>query len=106
MIKLYIDDIRNPNEDGFLIIRSYSEAIGWMRQNGCPDYISFDHDLGSNDKLDGIDIAKWIVERDLDTKGDFIPEDFAFCVHSANPIGRENIEGLLHNYIKAKKNDA
>lgn len=105
MIKLYIDDIRIPETDDFVVLRSYAEAVGWLRKNGCPEYISFDHDLGSNDGLDGIDIAKWMVNRDLNMDGNFISDNFAFRVHSANPIGASNIEGLLNNYLEHKKND-
>lgn len=102
MIKLYIDDIRDPKTDDFIVVRSYAEAIGWLRKNGCPDYISFDHDLGSNDGLDGIDVAKWMVNRDLNMDGEFIPEDFDYNVHSANPIGAENINGLFDNYLRVR----
>ena len=106
MIKLYIDDIRNPKEEGFIVVRSYAEAVGWMRKNGCPDFISFDHDLASNDDLDGIDIAKWLVNTDLNKDGKFIPENFQFYVHSANPVGAGNIKGLLDGYLEHRANDA
>lgn len=102
MIKLYIDDVRNPKESGYTIIRTYSEAVGWMRKNGCPEFISFDHDLGTADNLDGIDVAKWIVKRDLDANGQFIPAGFDFFVHSANPVGAANITGLINGYLKSK----
>ena len=36
---------------------------------------------------------------DLDNLYKF-PEDFKFNVHSANPIGKANIEGILNNYLK------
>jgi hypothetical protein len=29
-----------------------------------------------------------------------IPDDFQFYVHSRNPVGRANIEGLLNNYLE------
>ena len=44
-IKLYLDDIRNPKTDGWIIVRSYNEFIKWIEVNGIPDEISFDHDL-------------------------------------------------------------
>lgn len=102
MVKLYIDDIRNPKDDDFIVLRSYAEAVGWMRKNGCPEFISFDHDLGDTDELSGFDIAKWMVNMDLNQKGMFIPEDFQFNVHSANPVGADNIAGLLDNYIEVR----
>ncbi|MCK5020010.1 MAG: hypothetical protein KAS32_23355 [Candidatus Peribacteraceae bacterium] len=98
---LYIDDIR-PCPPGYKLAWSYETAIECIIINGCPDHISFDHDLGT-DKT-GYDIAKYIVEYDLDHPG-FIPDGFTFNVHSANPVGRANIEGLLNNYLSKKVND-
>ena len=47
IISLYLDDLRiPPNTKEWIIVRSYNEAIKWMKNNGCPDFISFDHDLG------------------------------------------------------------
>jgi len=103
MTNMYIDDERCPRDSvSFdLITRSYTEATEWMSENGCPSYVSFDHDLG--DKVPtGFDIAKWMVEQDLNSKGKFIPEDFIFNVHSANPVGSANIIGLLNNYLEKR----
>ena len=103
MNKLYIDDIRNPDTAGFDIVRSYDDAVFYMRLRGCPHFISFDHDLGDADAPTGYDIAKWMVERDMNDSGGFIPADFDFAVHSANPVGAENIKGLLDNYLEVRK---
>ena len=105
MIKLYIDDIREPKNEGFIIVRSFEEAVNYMKENGIPEYISFDHDLGikENGKLEktGLDIAKWIINQDLN--GDLvIPENFEFNVHSANPVGANNIKDLLNCYLEFK----
>lgn len=102
--RLFIDDIRNPWrwEDEYIVVRSYPEAIHWMRENGCPEHISFDHDLGSASDLSGYDIAKWMVEVDLDANGRWIPENFEFMVHSANPVGAANIVGLLESYLSSR----
>lgn len=104
MIKLYIDDIRNPPTDDYVVVRSYAEAVGWLRKNGCPQYISFDHDLGDENELSGFDIAKWMVNMDLNQKGMFIPQDFVYNVHSANPVGANNISGLFDNYLDVRSN--
>ncbi len=32
------------------------------------------------------------------------PDNFEFYVHSANPVGKQNIESYLNNYCKTKKN--
>lgn len=106
MNKLYIDDIRNPKLPGYNIVRSYDDAIFYMESYGCPEFISFDHDLGDAKAKTGFDIAKWMTERDMNESGQFIPGNFDFFVHSANPVGAKNIEGLLNNYLEVKRNGA
>ena len=97
--KLFIDDEREPAKIKFdYIARDYKETMKIFDKNGCPAYISFDHDLGSNSKT-GFDIVKDMVERDLDKNGRWIPKNFDYYVHSANPVCKKNIEGLLDNYL-------
>ena len=102
MNKLFIDDIRNPATNDFAIVRSAADAYEFMEAFGCPDFISFDHDLGESDAPTGFDVAKWMVDRDLDTGGKFIPANFDYYVHSANPVGAANITGLLDNYLAVR----
>lgn len=132
MKKLFLDDTRNPNEaitlvvmdknlyldNDWFIVREYREFVNWVEENGMPDYISFDHDLGlehikfyfnngghenppdpstANFKEEsGYDAAKWLVDYCYDN-GVKLPK---YQVHSANPIGRENIEAYLRNASK------
>ena len=92
--KLYLDDMRMPRNQDWTIVRSYQEFIDWVTNNGVPDYISFDHDLG--EEKSGFDCAKWLCNYCLDSHIP-LPE---FSVHSANPVGRENIESIMNNYTK------
>lgn len=95
-MKLFIDDLRDA-PDGWVTVRSYDEAVAHVLVHGMPEAISFDHDLGDAVPT-GFDFAKWIVEGHLD--GDRpLPENFCYTVHSANPPGRANIEGLLGNFL-------
>jgi hypothetical protein len=100
-MKLYIDDIRTPKGNGYIIVRSSESAKEFMENNGCPEYISFDHDLGGDDTA--MIVVKWMVEKDLNSNGNFIPDDFRYNVHSANPVGAANIEGYLKSYLKTRK---
>jgi hypothetical protein len=95
---MYLDDIRDPKKEGFVVIRSAEAAIEYIENYGMPVYISFDHDLGE-DIMSGYDFAKWLVDSCLDKKLIF-PKKFAFNVHSANPVGAKNIEGILNNFLK------
>ena len=86
-----------------------------------PDTISFDHDLADEhytpeyfwdnyeeskkfqewrgqyyQEKTGMDCAKWLVDYCMDNKKK-LPEIF---VHSANPVGADNIKGLLDNFVK------
>lgn len=97
---MYIDDIRDPNSQFNMIARSSIEAVAIMSENGCPNFISFDHDLGGNDTA--MVVVNWMISHDLDHKN-FIPDDFTFNVHSANPVGAKNIEGSLNSYLKFRE---
>lgn len=96
--RLFIDDLRDPASSSWKVARTSSEAIALLETCGCPYEISFDHDLGGNDTA--MVVVKRLIEMDLDTEGKYIPEDFIFSVHSANPVGKENILGLLQAYLK------
>jgi hypothetical protein len=106
MSKLYLDDIRTPADDSFLIVRSFDEAVRFVIENGVPEFISFDHDLGIDDNGNllpsGYDFAKWLVESGINGTIQ-IPDDFSFNVHSQNPVGASNIRGLLENYLKFRR---
>lgn len=120
---LFIDDERNPNtvfsisyrdrvglrgftdeeraeitksrKEGIDIARSYEEAIQFL-QSKKYDMIMFDHDLGEdangNTLKSGKDVANWI-SRNLNYR-------FLFYVHSANAVGRENIDLYLKQWME------
>lgn len=92
-----------PDTSGFgawKIARSFSEAAALIDQLGLPGFVSFDHDLA--DGKDGIAVAHLIVDTDLDSLGQALPENFDFEVHSGNRVGRANIRGLLEGYLSSK----
>lgn len=102
---LFIDDERMPPDDGrtWVIARTLAQSMVEIIDRGMPNYISFDHDMGENEKT-GFDIVKEIVAMDMDATDEKykLPADFDFYVHSQNPIGKENIESYLNNYIAQK----
>ena len=103
MKAMYLDDIRNPKttDMDWVILRSSDEAIEYVKQNGLPSMASLDHDLGGEDT--SMVFIKWLIEYDLDNDGVIIPADFSWHVHSANPVGVDNINGLLNSYMKTKE---
>lgn len=114
-IKIYLDDVRTPVEDGWTVVRNYEQFVSSVMHYGLEniDIISLDHDLGdtamkewhtnvyTNYKLDynnitektGMDCAKWLVEQWMD--GQPVVDVFT---HSANAIGSANIMGYINNY--------
>ena len=95
------------NEE-WVVVRSYEDAMVEVLNRGFPSFISFDHDLGDN-RYTGYELAKQLVENDIisedkeSRKRYKFPENFDFYVHSKNPIGKANIEGLLNNYMKVRQ---
>lgn len=108
-------------ENDWDIVTNYNEFCSHIQKNGLPDFISFDHDLSDehyndlfsdknwnkddNDitlKYDeyrektGHECAKWLVDWCLENKLK-LPD---FVVHSANPVGKKNIESYLNNAKK------
>lgn len=82
----------------WIVARNFDQVVQLVEQRGMPKRISFDHDLGENQKT-GYDIAQYLVELDMSNKHKF-PKDFQFYVHSLNPIGRENIIRYLTRYME------
>ncbi len=120
MTRIYLDDIRTPVDDSWVVVRSYEEFIDKVNEIGLENIesISLDHDLGisamrewhtnvyNNYTLDynnieektGYDAAKWLVEQWMDGK----PICNVFT-HSANAIGSANIMGYINNYRHINK---
>lgn len=105
---LFLDDIRDVSyvkNDGriYMLARNVSEAKQLILTQGVPAHISFDHDLGSNSSGEilpsGYDLAKWMIDRSFDSVEYNIPESFSWSVHSSNPVGKVNINGLLKSYM-------
>jgi thioester reductase-like protein len=114
---LYLDDVRTPVDDKWIVCRNYDEFVTKVRFHGLSsfDVISLDHDLGeqamveyytnvrNNYKLDyeniiektGYDAAKFLVAESM-AKNIPLPQVY---VHSANPIGSANMMGYINNYL-------
>lgn len=126
--RLFLDDIRQPQKVSnyiypiklrkeflhkWVIVRTYDEFINYIKENGIPTHISFDHDL-ADIRYDyktqkesfnyhaetGYDAAKWLCEYLY--KND---EPLPICyVHSENVVGKRNIKKLLKSFKDGTKN--
>ena len=104
---LWLDDVRNPLENDWLNfspigknvdvtwVTNYQEFIDHIMIYGLPDAICFDHDLGSYEET-GYDCAKWLIDYCMKFELP-LPK---YGIQSANPVGKENIDCLLKNYLK------
>lgn len=114
---LWLDDYRDPMEGQWLVfspisgsfevhwVKNYYQFVDWILANGLPTGICFDHDLDPNQGLTGLEIidektgfdcAKWLVDYCIDNQKP-LP---LYNIQSANPVGKENIDKLLQNYLK------
>ena len=86
-MKIFLDDIREPPDDSWFVCRTYRECEKYiLYYHETIEEISFDHDLGE-DKT-GYDVAK-LFEHHCFHKHFPCPK---WIIHSANPVGRANIE--------------
>lgn len=130
---LWLDDYRDPflNTEKLVPVQlnldikwvvNYEEFVEWIKENGLPAAISYDHDLADEHytpeeywddytaskkyqdsktytEKTGLDCVKFIIEYIMDTN---IPEEdmpLTF-VHSANPVGADNIRLLWRSFIR------
>jgi hypothetical protein len=116
-IRLYLDDVRTPSQDDWMVVRNYDEFVSKIHLHGLENFevISLDHDLGDsamfeyynnvkdNYQLDymnitektGYDCCKFLVSESM-SKNIPLPQIY---VHSANPIGSANMMGYINNYF-------
>lgn len=125
MILLWLDDTRNPAEGTWLTyspiqqtevvwVKQYAEFVAWIKQNGLPAGVCFDHDLGMVVALEarakgmskrqarklkplektGYDCAVWLTEYCYEHKLKIPP----YNIQSSNPVGKQNINQLLQNF--------
>jgi len=89
-VKVFLDDVR-PTPDGWVRCYWPDEVIELLK-TGKVEVVSLDHDLGDDTRGTGMDVCKWIEQTVYENgfDGGFIPP--AVLIHSANPVGRENME--------------
>lgn len=103
MIKLWLDDERDPNsrkiqelfgaEPNMIWVKTVPAAISRLK-SGNVEYISLDHDLGTT--ATGYDVAKWIEEQAFNGTLNRIN----WAVHSMNTEGSKAIRNALLNADK------
>lgn len=99
MIKLWIDDVRQPPSDDWVWIKTVKMAktVIWHYEHQYQDdtiTIDLDHDAGdfAKDGGDYVEILNWLESEGIVDTGYF------FHIHSMNPVGVQNMRAIIqHN---------
>jgi hypothetical protein len=102
-IKLWLDDqLDNPGMPArhtpvdWVGVKTAQEAIDVLK-TGNVTHISLDHDLGDEKIVGtGYQVTRWIEAA----AHDGILPRIEWAIHSANPVGRKNMEAALRNADK------
>ena len=123
---LFLDDVRTPPphlSKVFDTVRDFDQFRDWVDTYGIPELVSFDHDLhiehveyfinrgGFRNPPDpregyffnptGYECADWLLGKclELDDYPRFV------IVHSANPVGGDQIYGLFTAFTESNRKD-
>ena len=105
-MKLYLDDIRNPNQSGYkdnewIVCRNDKTLKDMLISfDSVVTHISFDNDIASYDdngnEITGYTLVKWLCDYILDNDLDI--SNLTLNFHTANPVGRMNMMCYLDNF--------
>ena len=90
-LKLWVDDLRDPPDDTWTVARTSTKAI-YLLAGTRFLHMSLDHDLGGDDTARKV--VLWLCEH---------PHRWPWhvSVHSANPVGRTWLLGMIDRYTPA-----
>lgn len=97
--RLFLDDVRPMPETltgPWVLARSSEEAKILVRSLGMPEMMSLDHDLGNDDTV--MVFLKWLANEYWDGTSP-VP---SYRVHSANPVGAQNIVAFLDSWERVQ----
>lgn len=107
--RLYMNEIMDLGNYGCRIVRNYFEFCEFIKYEGIPEVVFFDHDLapehyaacnsGSHQyggEKTGADCARWLVDHCY-REARRLPQ---YYIHSMNPDGAENIRSILETAKK------
>lgn len=105
--QVYLDDMRTPTFNDWVIVRNYDEFVNDIKVNGLSDIYSLDHDLadehyhnqeglriGTFNEKTGFDCALFLINYCLDNNVD-LPQVYT---HSYNVYGGQKIIDLINRF--------
>lgn len=94
-MKLFVDDLRNPPDQSWVLARSSGEALK-MCEAIWPGELALDHDLGGEDTV-------MLFLKGLYEMWDGLKPIPSWTVHSGNPVGKLNINSFMSSWEKSRK---
>lgn len=104
--KLFLDDLRAPPDGSWVVARTVQAAYEYLLDYGLPFEMSLDHDLGERSEADAPVYLDMIIARFLDEREPMADAlNIKVSVHSANPVGRANLEGKWASFVAFVRNN-
>lgn len=107
---IYLDDVRTPDFPGVHIVRDVPTLQSLIRglardSEDTIVHLSLDHDLGE-DTPTGYDFLNWLeASMSHPLTGDEFMRylHFSFEIHSANPVGRQNMLRVIDAILRRQQ---
>lgn len=96
-MKLYLDDLRNPEGDWIIFRDPISFFTFLVNNEEKVDEISLDHDLGFFSESEGKEITGYDVLCKIEEHWFGRKVSFHIKVHSANPVGVQRMLSVINN---------
>lgn len=103
---IWLDDERDPKDfsdrEGWVWVKTAHEAKDLLVAN--PNFVeclSLDHDLGPEENGTGYDVALFLEMMAVYGDHHLLPH--AIQIHSANPVGRKNMQAAIDSIDRHRK---
>jgi hypothetical protein len=95
MKKLFVDDVRDPPDESWIVARKVEQAIRLLATNYFEE-ISLDHDIENRPSDETFKPIAWFIGERFGN--DFMLDDTIITIHSVNPAGAKEMQDILEDY--------
>lgn len=92
-MKIWLDDMRDAPDETWIVVRSASECIKTLAGVMNVEELSLDHDLGDDEDGTGYTVVVVLESWAYNGATEHIPDKIG--IHSANPVGRKNMQAAI-----------
>jgi hypothetical protein len=114
-MKFFLDDVRDPPDNSWVVCRNVHHLwncvvdLAFPKDDMMNPYadavlISLDHDLGEGHPT-GYDFLNMLERSMIDKDSEFRQLKLCLMVHSANPVGAENMLRAIGSIYRLQTND-